>query len=148
MSAPDPASEIVSKLGASVLNRLVRGVIRDLQAMKDALTSGDDSGLESTWDEVCVQVQYQESVCWELYLETIETCAVARVDELPELMLQAAWLGTPQGEDWSWEEEDEREAFGVCTDDIVQSVVDRVLARADDWSNPRIRGWLDRRYGD
>ena len=62
MSAPDPASEIVSKLGASVLDRLVRGVVRDLQAMKDGLQSGDDSGLANIWDEVCVQVQYQESV--------------------------------------------------------------------------------------
>ena len=70
------------------------------------------------------------------------------MDELSELELQAAWLGTPQGEEWSWKEEDEREAFGVCTDDIVQLVVNRVLALADNWSNARIRRCLDRHYGD
>lgn len=60
--------EDVTRLYAEALcRRISRRVIRDCQARKDCLLSGDDSVLGNLWDEVCVQVQFRVSVYWDVY---------------------------------------------------------------------------------
>ena len=51
----------VAKLSAS---RIARKAIHDLQQMTVTM-SGDDSGLKNTWDEICVQIQQEESFFWD-----------------------------------------------------------------------------------
>ena len=58
-----------SQLKSDVVDR----TITILQQMKgDLLVSGDDSVLQNTWEEVCVQVQGEESFFWEIHLDIIE----------------------------------------------------------------------------
>ena len=53
---------IVWQLAEHVAHGLTRRVIAVLQGMTDHLNSGEDSRLKSVWDEICVQVQGEESV--------------------------------------------------------------------------------------
>jgi hypothetical protein len=63
-------ASIVREVANQASRRIARKVTAVLQRMKDTL-SGDDSGLETTWDEICVQVQYEESVLWDIYDTTV-----------------------------------------------------------------------------
>lgn len=54
-------STIVADLAEQVCKRITRSTIRGLQSMERGL-SPEDSGLENPWDEICVQVQCQESI--------------------------------------------------------------------------------------
>jgi len=50
-------------------------VIKSLQSLRrNCLLSGNESGLETTWDEICVQVQTELSIYWDVYVETIRNC--------------------------------------------------------------------------
>ena len=90
----NPEKDIVCKLAASISQRLSTQVIRSLQRMNARLLSGDDSGLTSTWDEICVQVQYQKTLAWDTYLATIESLAHSFVEGLKQYELEAVWLIT------------------------------------------------------
>jgi len=138
-----PESAIVRKLAEHVLQRVTRKVVRDLQAMEEGLQSGDDSGLANIWDEVCVQVQGEQSAFWDMYLETIQSVAETHVDALKEHELEAAWLNTPEGRCWLREDDNERGALHPCKSDIARLVVDRVLDKADSRESARIRRYLE-----
>jgi hypothetical protein len=137
-------SRIVRELAKTVEERITRRVVRDLQRM-DVTLSGDDSGLKTTWDEVCVQIQYQESVHWEVYEETVRGLVEGYVDELPNYEAEAVWLQTQHGWDWDCEEPEDREAQPVVRDHIVEYIIqDCIYVEAGRWSNARIRAFLDR----
>lgn len=139
---------IARDLGQALSRRLVLGCIRDLQRMQDCLLSGDDSPLRSIWEEICVQQQGEASFSWHAYQETIAACAEGRIEDLKPYELDALWLLTRQGEDWDCESETERESYPVLRDDVVEYIQGEVLNRANDWSNDRIRRYLERSYDD
>jgi len=47
--------------------------------MSDGMQSGDDTPLKNIWDEVCVQVQGEESAMWDTYSETIQSLILGEV---------------------------------------------------------------------
>lgn len=57
----DFTDKIIRELASTASEKICLRVIARFQRMKDALLSGDNSGLISAWDEVCVQVQGEES---------------------------------------------------------------------------------------
>lgn len=63
-------SRIVKAVAEAAAKRIARRVILGLQRMHHTL-SGDDSELVTTWDEICVQVQYEQSFFWDAYDETV-----------------------------------------------------------------------------
>ena len=49
-------NQVAHDLGVSLQERLVRGVIRGIQSLRDeSQLSGEFSGLGSVWEEICVQ---------------------------------------------------------------------------------------------
>src|ERR1700690_3274666 len=56
--------------------------------------SGDDSPLEDVWEEFKYQVQQQESVVFDAYVETIEALCHSLVAWLPQHELQLLGLDT------------------------------------------------------
>jgi hypothetical protein len=66
--------------------------------MRDALHSGDDSGLVSTWDEICAQVQGEHSIFWDAYEDVMDRFVAEAVRELKPYQLEAVWLQTVNGE--------------------------------------------------
>lgn len=138
-------NRIVGDLANREASRIITRTIRALQRSSDTL-SGDDSGLHTTWDEVCVQVQCEHSFYWSAYLQTIEALVAADVEELQPYIREAIWLQTSEGWDWDCEDEEERLEWPVNDTAITEMLVSEVLRAADNWSNPRIRAYKDRRY--
>jgi hypothetical protein len=115
--------------------------------MDNALLSGEGSGLKNTWDEICVQLQWEESFSWRAYDETVRGLADGLVEALPPFEKQAVWLQTPEGIEWSCEASDERTSYPVAEDEITNYLLrEYVYAAATNWSNKRIRAYLERSY--
>jgi len=136
---------IVRRLAEQVCQRVTRRVIRYLQELVDGLQSGDDSGLTNAWEEICVQVQGEQSVLWDAYYDVMVRQIVSmEVPGLPEHERDAVWLLTPEGEQWDAEEEGEREKSPVAEDNIIDYLANEyVYPAAGNWSNPRIRKYLE-----
>ena len=91
---------IVRTLAARAAERVSRRVIRDLQQMTDLLV-GEDSPLKNTWDEICVQLQWEQSVVWEdVYAVTVRVLVEAAVEEVSAEEREALWLQTDEGGEW------------------------------------------------
>lgn len=139
-------NQIARDLGEELSRRLISGTIRDLQKMRDTLLSGEHSGLQSVWEEVCVQQQLEESIYWSAYLEVIDTFIGARLDELKVYEREALWLLTNEADDWDSEDEDQRDKNPVSFSDILNDLRDELLSAACDWSNARIIRYRERAY--
>jgi hypothetical protein len=141
----DPHVHLVTEFAEAAAARAARRVVRHLQGLAgDSLLSGPDSGLVNVWEEICVQVQFQESVFWGAYVSVVEQYTAPVVAAMPQREGRAMWLQTPDGEQW-WEDLDgEGLTPEVPTEQgaVVAYVVRRVLEIAADWSNPRIRSYL------
>lgn len=136
---------IVRALARAAAQCLCRRAVTRLQKMRHTL-SGHGSELKTIWDEICAQVQGDESLFWDAYESAMNDALVWDVSQLPLHEKQALWLQTTEGEDWDCQN-DERKSDGlpVSDDDIVRHLVrDHLLAEAGRWSNPRIRAFLDR----
>ncbi len=136
---------------------LTTRTIRSLQALREThLHAGADSGLRDTWDEICVQVQEEYSPLWEAYAETIRAFLRWHCERMPARDLHSIWRRTDAGYDWQhgmgdWEcgEAEARKRLDnqewlYTLDDVVEDLLERLLWKAADWSNRRIRRYIDR----
>jgi hypothetical protein len=140
--------DVLRKLANEIANRIIRKTISALQQVTDTL-SGDDSELINAWDEICVQVQHEHSFYWDVYDETARSFIRAYVEELKDYEELALWFQTDHGWDWHYSDEEERnECPPIFVEDIVQFVAQKLYGKAGDWSNERIREYLDRSYLD
>ncbi|OZC35703.1 hypothetical protein B9Q17_02335 [Marinobacter vinifirmus] len=89
----------------------------------------------------------EHSFYWDAYLATMDTFIENRVKRLLPHELDALWLLTQEGDDWDTKLEEERETYPVATQDVVAYLRDELLTAANDWSNTRISGYLERGYG-
>lgn len=134
---------IVRELAERACRRITRRVIRSLRETKTGMLSGDDSGLTNAWEEICVQVQGEEAIFWDMFDQMIRTMVAAEIIRLPEYKRASIWLQTPQGEEWDMKDEDKREKSAVAENDIIDYfTIHYVYSAASDWSNPRIRKYL------
>lgn len=116
--------EIICKIGEKECDKISKNVILHFQNMTDCLMSGDDSYLKNTWDEICFQVQQEESFCWKLYLQEIESRVNYEVKKLDIAIKEAIWLQTKEGIEW--EEDDEEKdckQLPICNEDIIRYIV-------------------------
>ncbi|HNU31948.1 MAG TPA: hypothetical protein PKN00_22345 [Sedimentisphaerales bacterium] len=147
MSEALSESAIVHALAQDAARRITRKVIADLQRMKHTL-SGDDSELKTTWDEICVQIQSEQSFCWDVYDETVRAVVSGHVAKLAAYEREAIWLQSDAGGDWDCREPQEREAYPVCDGDVVDYLIrEYIYAEAGRWSNARIRAYIERHEG-
>lgn len=138
--------KILSDLAEASCRSLSRKVIRSLIKMTDGMQSGDDGSLKNIWDEICVQVQGEQSVVWDSYLDTIESLIFREVAQLDETTKQLIWLQTDEGSYWSADnDEKEDKEVPIACDDVVQYILNSfVLSAAADWTNRRIEKYLER----
>ena len=160
---------IISIFADKECEKVCGKTIRELQCMTEGMQSGDDSGLENIWDEVCVQVQFDQSMFWDLYLEVLDNIIMAEVKNLEEHILRAIWLQTDSANDWKIDMEILQESKindkldhsynGLVEADPDCNLDDQppyeineiiyyirheyVLAKAGSWSNIRIRRYAD-----
>lgn len=138
------SERITRALARATAERLSRRAVARLAKMRHLL-SGEDSELTSTWDEICVQVQGEESHFWGAYEHAIHDALALDVSSLPEHAQQALWLLTPEGEAWEVHHGDAGANPPVSHEDIVHFLTrGYVLPEAGRWTNKRIRAFLDR----
>jgi hypothetical protein len=142
----DKLSDRVARLLADdICRRITKRTIRHLQCIPAKL-SGDDSELQNPWDEICAQVQFEESFFWHVYQQTIADILSAEIGELRQFERDAIWLRTEAGFDWDWVDNPEKPAEPpTYSPDIIDHILHRyLLPAAENWSNSRIRAYLER----
>lgn len=122
-------------------------VISELKQMKgDCLLSGDDSPLKNTWEEVCVQVQGDESVYWDAYETTVRTMIAQHVNGMAEHERLAIWYQTEDRQEWWLESVEDREVEAPVDDGAVISHIEKIVySKAEDFSNENIVAWDEHR---
>lgn len=145
--------EAVTKAWSSVLTQqILAAVMGDLQRLGgDSLLSGEDSGLESVWEEICVQVQVEESVYWDAYRQTVESFLELHINGLEHEERLALWSVTDSG--WSWiydhhEDEDGHLSAPMDESEIVQDLRDKLLTKAEYFTNPNVSRYVAEEDGD
>ena len=148
-----PESRLVRDLAEMTCKRISRQVRIALTKMTEYRLSGDDTPLRNAWEEICVQRQTEESFAWAAYEATITTLVQSYVGKLQRFELEAVFLQT----DNAWDILDEEieikrpatDRIPVCEEDVIKYIVqDYVLKEAVNWSNSRIRDYIDRSYSD
>ena len=137
--------EIIVALARKLSESLARRTICYLQSRTDCNLSGGDSGLKNIWEEICVQVQYERSVLWDTYDETVKSIVSGYFDDLDDYEKIAIWLCTSSGCEWISENESSGiEDCDFDSEDAVDHIVsEHVYNKASSWSNERIRNYLE-----
>jgi hypothetical protein len=147
----DERDRIIFWIANLECQRVARRVARDLQGVSEGMQSGEDSPLANLWDEVCVQVQDQESTMWEYYLDLMRGMIQRQVQPLDLELRKAIWLQTDSGRDWAfhydWQIREgvppEPDGIPYSEDDTVDYILrDYILKIAADWTNRRISKYL------
>jgi len=141
----DARDRIIKYVAERECERIARKTVRSLQRMTDGMQSGDDSGLASVWDEMCVQVQGDQSGLWDHYVGLAGSLIEQELRALKSELNDAVWLQTREGSEWDPEEDPE---ISYNTDLVVDYILnDFVLELASNWTNRRIERFNSRGYG-
>jgi hypothetical protein len=141
------ADNILSAIANRECKRLAEKVIHHLEEMTDCMQSGDDSPLVNVWEEICTQVQGQESTMWDIYLDTIQQIVLGFVEKLDRETKSAIWLQTQTGEEWETRRRDDDGVIPWSDEDIAEHVLHKyVLSAAADYTNARIEKYLEREF--
>jgi hypothetical protein len=144
MSLKLSSDEIAKALAAEVAGRITRRCMAELRKV-DGLYQDGGKGLRNFWEEVCVQIQYDQSVMWDSYDDCIREMIRVQVANLARHEREALWLQTDEGFEWSLEDPADREGYPVILEEVVDYLAHKHLyAAAGLWSNPRIRAYIDR----
>jgi hypothetical protein len=102
--------KIIAAVAENACEQVAAKVIKTLRAEKKGLQSDEDSGLTNIWDEICVQMQRQQSETWEMYLDIITGFIESEVGKLDSNIVSSIWLQTDNGKDWDEENQSNEEA--------------------------------------
>lgn len=80
--------------------QVMQTVTGELKAMEPSGLAGDDASLKSVWEEICAQVQGEESPEWHAYIQTIESTIEIVIETLQPEENCALWLYTDAGDRW------------------------------------------------
>lgn len=155
-------SDVLKIFAEDIAQRIVQKTVAELRKVKDTLSS-DDGPLQNAWEEICVQVQEEQSFFWEAY-DGIAWSIISRLAHtLKHHELLAIWFQTDEGYDWkrkpvaaqeSYERMNEIERKGchledqfppVCLDEVERYIQLRLFDRAENYSNKRIERFLKRK---
>jgi hypothetical protein len=134
---------VIRDLSDRLCRRISHRVIRSLRQITDARLSGDNSCLTNAWEEVCIQVQGEQSYFWNAYEATIDQLIQPALEKLTDYEREAIWLQTPEGENWDDDDPLNGGGYPVDADGIVEYIkTEYIYHAAEDWTNRRIRKYL------
>jgi hypothetical protein len=137
-------SAVVRSVSEIACLRIAQSVIRALQQLKAELSRAD-SRLSSAWEELYVQIQGEQSFDFEAYEDTVEQLLEVELAQLLPYEREAIWLQSSAGELWNIADEDTREPYPIVDEDIADYLIKKyIYSEASDWSNRRIRKYLER----
>lgn len=94
---------LMERFAEPIVRRIVNKVKRELQSFdRDSgmMQSHEDSGLKNVWDELCAQVQGEESVFYSAYLDVVESIINGLLDACQEDEKIILWTQTQDYEEW------------------------------------------------
>lgn len=112
--------------------------------MRDEMLSGD-SGLQSVWEEVCAQIQGEESADWWAYEDLIQTIALTQIEQLCHNGQLALWTQTSVGWNWVYDHFSDEGGASVAPlelSPVVKLIEDEVLSAASDYASPALSRFL------
>jgi|JI9StandDraft_2_1071091.scaffolds.fasta_scaffold104463_2 hypothetical protein len=120
------------------LDKITIKIITQLRKLKgDYLLSGD-SGLKNVWEEICIQVQSENSNHWDVYQDTINKFIKEELDGMPKSVIELiCYMGSVSHSEIP--EEDD----GPSIQHGIEELSDALLAKAGSYSNSTIRKYLD-----
>lgn len=134
---------------------IVAAAVEALKGLgKSSRLSGSDSGLETVWEEICAQVQGEESYYWGAYVSVIDQAVEAAFNRRTPDEQLIVWLQTNEGCDWLDDNEQEEQTFGeledllkqgytaVCADDVAEHLREDLLEVAGTFTNENIERYL------
>lgn len=140
---------VVNAWADKIASRIIKKAIADLKNMNSGeMLSGDGSGLKNVWEEVCVQVQDEQSFYWDTYEEAIGGQLARYVELLDQEERLALWLVTEEGWDYVYDHHADDEGVDdvpVCEDDIVRNLKEKMWSTAGCYTNPRIIKFINPR---
>lgn len=128
-------SELIDKHIQTIVNKVVFQIRR---VPKDAMISGDDSGLKSHWDELCVQVQDEHFQNWNLFDDLVENICEDKYKELPDPIQYALSYKACELNDVAYEPDT------VFPELIVEMLKEKVYEYAMNYENRQIREYIYR----
>ena len=148
-------SLLLNKAVARNAAQLVADVAQaDLVRSKHRL-SGDDSDLQNTWEEICVQVQGERGYFWDAYERAMHDAILGALQFLDRTILETLWLHTDDGCNLRHDlEADEAQGLtaqagyeqpDIPVDDEVIArdiIANHLLPLADNYRNSRIEEFL------
>lgn len=142
--------QLMALLAEPIIKRLVCSVRRRLQSLKresNMMLWGEDSGLKNFWDEICVQVQGEESIFFDMYIDTIEEIIEEFLSKRTEEEKIILWTQTEEYEEWKTDEHKEKAYSDVLCqyvneDDIRNYVFQEVICEAANYHTDRIECFL------
>ncbi|MCQ4288285.1 hypothetical protein NA647_12695 [Pseudomonas stutzeri] len=124
-----------SRLAAST----VKEVIEKLESMAAELSG--DSGLANVWEEICAQIQGEESSDWAAYEDVIESLLHACLEGMDRDAQLALWAVTDAGWDYIYDhhaDSDGSASVPLNTGDIVSMLASDVFSAAADYESPTL----------
>lgn len=138
---------LVAAWASQLSDKLIKDVIQSLEAMDSQEMLSGDSGLKNVWEEICVQVQDEQSFFWETYVETIESLLAGYLEMLDTNARIALWTLTEGGRDYIDDHSTDDEAglnIPVDADEIVAMLRDGLLSAAANHESRSISRFLQR----
>lgn len=138
---------LVAAWASQLSDKLIKDAIQSLEEMDSQEMLSGDSGLKNVWEEICVQVQDEQSFFWETYVETFEGLLAGYVEMLDANARLALWTLTETGRDYIDDHQDDDEAgldIPVDADEIVAMLSDGLLSAAANHDSPSISRFLQR----
>ncbi len=130
-----------------VCRKIQQSVIRKCQRI-DAEVLGD-TGLKSLWEEICIIADEGDGPEYESCLGTLDGFVDEAIDQakLADWQRTSLWLMTSEGIDWLYSDKLADRSCSWCQSDVVRYIRDEhILSAAIDWSNFRIRRYINNRY--
>lgn len=150
------ALNIARDLSDDLCKKITSKTIRWMQGFHTQLLEID--GLKNLWDDVCYQMQSEESSYWSHYDDMVTSNIVSLLEELEEYKLTAIWLQTND----TYYQLSELELDGLLVDiryttlntscyidDITKYITEEyIYQQAESWRNDRLRQALGYFPGD
>jgi hypothetical protein len=148
-------SLLINKAVADNVSALVTDAAQASLMRSRHVLSGEDSGLNTTWEEICVQVQGERGIFWESYEYAMRDAVLGALQFIDRSALKSLWLYTDEGCDLRYELEEDEETgrasqadyappdISVDEEAIAHDIVsNHLLQIAVDYRNSRIEVYL------
>ena len=115
-----------------------------LQKVEATPYFGKGKGLKNAWDEVCVQLQYDQTFLFKVYKEVMAMIVAKQIRDLKRHEKLALWFQTYEGESWLYDEGDPNDEPPMSIDEIGEYIVaENLIEEGRNWSNQEIRACLE-----